>query len=69
MRSLYATVNKSILVASEYPYMRTRLLLLETAVYLYRMMENNVFMNIIENIMTEHHEHDIGEHQGHEQDD
>lgn len=32
MRSLYATVNKSILVASEYPYMRTRLLLPETAV-------------------------------------
>lgn len=40
-----------------------------------RMMENIMFMNIIENIMIhEHHdwghqEHDIGEHQGHEQDD
>lgn len=37
--------------------------------------ENMVFMNMIENILIhehhdwEHHEHDIGKHQGHEQDD
>lgn len=51
--------------------MRTRLLLPETAVPVYEQDdENMVFMNMIENIMIhehhdwEHHEHDIGKHQG-----
>lgn len=63
-------------MASGYPYMRTKLLLPETAVPVYEQDdENMVFMNMIENIMIhehhdwEHHEHDIGKHQGHEQDD
>lgn len=58
MRSQHATVNKSILVASGYPYMRTRLLLPETAVPVYEQDdENMVFMNMIENIMIhEHHD-------------
>lgn len=56
-------------MASEYPYMRTRLLLPETAVPVQDDGKQSVHEYNWEHHDWEHHEHDIGEHQGHEQDD